>query len=366
MPHAGADDHQAVIETSDAGKLPAQPIVSVVMLAYRHENFLADAIEGVLLQRTDFPVELIIAEDCSPDATLAIAKRYQREHPELIRIITSSGNVGAKENGARAIAACRGVFIAMCEGDDYWHHPAKLQMQVDVLQAQPHVGFVHTEYDRRVGNLVGSSDLSNSPPVASPGAFAKLLHGNDIGTATTVFRADAVRASHAFSRHGASYLFGDYDRMLFVAQHWDVAYIPSSTTTYRHVRGSAMNSGWRQRLALRQSVIQCRKDYMTRSGYTFDDLTQIEVAEHALLYADAYLAGDSEIFDSVTAWRSEHDPVWHAGWRHASRRLIIRSAPLHAFIAWRARQQWRRTIARQYSQMTIPEQRRAALDTLTP
>ena len=113
------------------------PLLSVVTIAYNHEAYIQKCIECVLMQKVNFPIEFIIADDCSTDGTLTICKSYAARYPELIRIITSENNVGAVLNEQRAFMAARGKYIATCEGDDYWTDPDKLQKQVDFLESHP-------------------------------------------------------------------------------------------------------------------------------------------------------------------------------------------------------------------------------------
>jgi glycosyltransferase involved in cell wall biosynthesis len=123
------------------------PLVSVKMITFNHAPYISRAIEGVLRQKTNFPFELVIGEDCSTDGTREIVFRYQKKHPDIIRIVTSDQNVGMKKNGYRTTKACNGKYIAYCEGDDYWHHPEKIQKQVDQLEANPDCGMVYSSYD---------------------------------------------------------------------------------------------------------------------------------------------------------------------------------------------------------------------------
>lgn len=127
------------IEISDPALLPNEPAISVMMLAYNHEAFLAQAIESVLAQRCDFPFELIIAEDCSKDDTLLLACDYQKRHPDVIRVITGRENVGIYRNFVRALSACRGNWTAFCEGDDYWTDESKLALQEKLVGERPEV-----------------------------------------------------------------------------------------------------------------------------------------------------------------------------------------------------------------------------------
>ena len=113
------------------------PLVSVITITYNHEPYIAKTIEGVLMQQVNFPIEFIIAEDCSTDKTRNIVLDYANRYPEQIKVITSEGNVGAEANERRALLAARGKYIAFCEGDDYWTDPLKLQKQVDFLENNP-------------------------------------------------------------------------------------------------------------------------------------------------------------------------------------------------------------------------------------
>ena len=114
------------------------PTVSVHMITYNHEKFIAQAIESVLMQETDFPVELIIGEDCSSDSTRRIVEEYVRKYPNVIKAFLHEQNVGMANNSDAVGNACRGQYKAFLEGDDYWTHPKKLQKQVQLMEANPH------------------------------------------------------------------------------------------------------------------------------------------------------------------------------------------------------------------------------------
>lgn len=113
------------------------PFVSVCMITFNHKKYISEAIEGVLMQKTNFSFEMVIGEDCSTDGTREIVFDYAKKYPNIIRVITSEKNVGMINNLNRTLNACKGKYIAMCEGDDYWIDPYKLQKQVDFLEANP-------------------------------------------------------------------------------------------------------------------------------------------------------------------------------------------------------------------------------------
>ena len=115
--------------------MPEKTMVSVCMITYNHEAFIKEAIEGVLMQKCDFPIELVIGEDCSTDNTRKICEDYASKFPEIIKLLPSNKNWGIIQNSDRTLQACQGKYIAICEGDDYWTAPLKLQKQVDFLEA---------------------------------------------------------------------------------------------------------------------------------------------------------------------------------------------------------------------------------------
>lgn len=128
------------VETSDGERLCKNPLVSVLVATYNQEEFIRQALDSVLMQKTDFEYEVIVGDDCSSDSTGKICAEYQQFHPDVIRYITASQNVlKLGGNLARLNNRARGDFIAVLEGDDYWTDPEKLQKQVDVFRKYPEV-----------------------------------------------------------------------------------------------------------------------------------------------------------------------------------------------------------------------------------
>ncbi|HCB62182.1 MAG: hypothetical protein A2W93_10755 [Bacteroidetes bacterium GWF2_43_63] len=115
-------------------------IVSVAVVTYNHEKYIAQALESILIQQTNFKFEIIIGDDCSKDKTTEICQEYARKYPDKIRHILQPTNVGLRKNNIITWKACRGKYVAMCEGDDYWTDENKLQKQVDLLESNPEYG----------------------------------------------------------------------------------------------------------------------------------------------------------------------------------------------------------------------------------
>lgn len=124
------------------------PLISAYMITYNHVKYIAKAIDSILEQKTKFPFELVIGEDCSTDGTRKIVLKYQEKYPNIIRVVTSDKNIGMHKNSLRTMKACRGEYLAFCDGDDYWHDCKKLEKQADYLQTHPECGLVHSDQNR--------------------------------------------------------------------------------------------------------------------------------------------------------------------------------------------------------------------------
>lgn len=238
-------------ETSDAGRLCRAPVVSVVMITYNHENFIREAIEGVVSQQTDFEYELLVGEDCSQDRTREICFELQQKYPEKIRVMWADINVHKiGGNLTRLYPRCRGEFIALCEGDDFWTDPLRLQKQVDVMRGNPSVGLcfaratlmtqatgaekVWDRNDHIPHGLIKGEDFfrwhtfGRALPDA-PGEDIEFLM-----TATTLVRRsvfDKVRAEYDVFKWRLS--LGDSTLWLGLATLSDVYYLPDVVSVYR-------------------------------------------------------------------------------------------------------------------------------------
>lgn len=129
------------------------PTISTCLIVYNQADYVRDCIDGALMQKTDYAYEIVIGDDCSTDRTSEICKKYAEEYPNLIRYFRREKNLGMIGNWAETIKNCNGKYIALCEGDDYWTDPLKLQKQVDFLEANE--GVVITGHDAFIINEKG-------------------------------------------------------------------------------------------------------------------------------------------------------------------------------------------------------------------
>lgn len=241
------------IETSDPVALCEHPLVSVLMVTYNHEKYIRQAIEGVLMQNTDFEFELIIGEDCSTDRTREICFEYQKRNPDKIRVLWAEKNV-FKHGGniRRVFARCRGEFLAICDGDDYWTDPLKLKKQVDVMRDNANVGLCYCaskiiqEPDQHELDWGG---YTPEPGLITGHDFRDLVcygHKNDDGsiqnayvyTVTVVMRKSAFDAAkRIYDIFSWGLVIADIIYLAGVSSVADVWYIPDCVGVYRRNAG---------------------------------------------------------------------------------------------------------------------------------
>ena len=233
-----------VDKVEDWSRLPVEPLVSVYMITYNHEKFIAQALDGILMQEVDFPYEIVIGEDKSTDRTRAVVCEYQRRHPDKIRLHLSRENLfRQKLAGLGPLAACRGKYIAMCEGDDYWTDPQKLQKQVAVLEAEPDISACYTNAAivHESGAEQPSAFLGEGPPrtlaVKRRNAYVHqkdLIEALLIPTCTQCFRSKYVRDLPDWV---AQVPTGDWGLAIILAQHGPLKYLDETTAVYRRHAG---------------------------------------------------------------------------------------------------------------------------------
>jgi FkbM family methyltransferase len=245
-----ADDAEA-IEFSGVGALVAAPVVTVYMAAYKHEPYLAEAIEGVLAQETDFPIELIIGEDCSPDGTRRIAEHYQRRRLDMIRIVTGPRNLGSGRNIARGIARARGEFVAFCEGDDFWIDPRKLADQVALLRANPgsvlaYGNFAICMLSRGVWRTAGRQGIQTPWGTGSPlsgDLFSTIFSHFSVQTCTVMYRTSVVRDFLRSDFYDPALEMLDLPLAAYATSRGTAEYLDQPVAAYRISPGSATRRG---------------------------------------------------------------------------------------------------------------------------
>lgn len=217
------------------------PTVSVAIITYNHEKFIAQAIESVLMQETDFRVELVVGEDCSTDGTRKIVKAYANKYPNVIRALLPGHNLGAARNFAAVFEACRGKYIACLEGDDYWTDARKLHKQVAIMDLNPQYSMCATTA-RDVVMLPDGKEQAVGivPPGSNKGLFnlEDVLAGYPFRTLTYLLRNGLIKLPDWFQKAG----YGDMCLLVLYAEKGPIVCLDDVTATYR-MHGGGLWSG---------------------------------------------------------------------------------------------------------------------------
>lgn len=213
------------------------PKLSVLLVTYNHEKYIRQALDGVMMQKTDFDFEVVVADDYSQDSTLAIIEEYAPDNLNL-RVLPTERNVGITRNYQRGFAACRGEFVAVLEGDDFWISPTKLKSLVTFLEQHPECALC---FHRFLMHEEASSRFSARPTFEIETEFAlftapQLARDNFIGN----FSACVYRRELIDRLDPALFEMKVYDWMLniMVAQAGMIGYLPTIMSIYRaHLSG---------------------------------------------------------------------------------------------------------------------------------
>ena len=208
--------------------------VSVLMLTYNHEKYIADAIESVVKQQADFSFELVIGEDRSTDDTARICREYQEKYPDLIKLTINEENLGLQENFIRTYNQCSGEYMAICEGDDFWINKHKLQIQADFLDQ-------HKEYSacfHRALNYYqedGSKSIGNGGYQKKVNTVFDIINSNPITNVTVMFRLGLFGELPSWFSKVTSY---DFAIHVLNAEHGDVYFMNKVMAVYRQHKES--------------------------------------------------------------------------------------------------------------------------------
>ncbi len=225
------------------------PVVSVFCITYNHEKFIRDAIEGFLMQKTTFPVEIFIHDDASTDGTAQIVKEYAAKYPQLFWTVLQTENQWAKGNTKilfEYLSKQRGQFIAMCEGDDFWTLAEKLEIQVEYLrnnQACSCTFHLASTVDQTGKQTQACSYIPENNSFSLIECFTHL--GKQYATASMVFRRAALSNAPEWLRQSCNDAFLE----LQLARHGNIDFINLNMSSYRiHPHGTWSRLNDAQRL----------------------------------------------------------------------------------------------------------------------
>lgn len=223
------------------------PLVYTRTMTYNHKDYIRECIEGLLMQKTTFPVRVLIHDDASTDGTAEIVREYEQKYPRLIKAYYQKENSHTKPDKFERRATFGtwriGKYEAICEGDDYWHNPLKLQKQVGFLEAHSDFSMCHSEADYK--DMVKGRFVQNDH--ASAGrrhdqanvAEAHVCGDYVVRTCTIVARNEWIKKIAGEHRDEfRRFIAGDMILVFHLSRMGRVYYIEESLATYRRVPGS--------------------------------------------------------------------------------------------------------------------------------
>lgn len=237
-----------------------KPLVVIRCITYNHEPYLRDALEGFVMQKTDFPFVAIVHDDASTDGTAKIIREYAEKFPDIILPIYETENQYSKRDESldrimrAACDASDAKYYAWCEGDDYWIDPMKLQKQVEALEQNPEASGCYSSFilvDESSCEIHNTSYENNIKRSFTGNVFLELLRGNFIQTCTFICRKDSFVKSTHFEHCKWKI---DYYIFLTVSVNGKLVFIPENTAAYRQTSTGQMGSNIKNVINLSEEI----------------------------------------------------------------------------------------------------------------
>jgi glycosyltransferase involved in cell wall biosynthesis len=296
--------------------------VSVAMITYNHERFLAQALESVLAQQVNFDYEIVAGEDCSTDRTREILMDFHRRYPDRIVPQLREKNVGAMRNFEATLAACRGEYVALLDGDDYWLAVDKLQKQVDLLDAHP--DYALCCHRAQILDETGTWQIPVLPSMeAGLYGIEDLLRQNFTMTGTVVYRRDLPGPLPEWFHTMA---LGDWPLFALVARHGKVALMDEAMSMYRVHSGGIWNS--QPALHQQRETIRMLKALNKELGSKYRRAIQTSLLQaYSTLTALARTEGDR-----IAVGKYVVGCLWNGGWKKRGNRRTLGAYAAYALM----------------------------------
>lgn len=276
--------------------------ISVIVPTYNQESTLAKCLDGILIQRLEGEIEILIGDDGSEDATPDICAVYASKFPDKIRVLRTEpedkyfldGRPSGRKNLIRLLTAATGEFIAFCEGDDYWTNPSKLQSQLAYLLNNADCGlcFHDVDYIERDGTFSGkrhSEVVSRLNGSRTDFTFDELLRENFVPTLSVVMRRPE---KWVFPEWYYKVPFGDWFLNLQVAENRAVHYIPEVMAAYRLGGTWSGRSVSEREIAIFQFYLHLQSYFGEQRASQIQGILQEKFAQHARYVADLLSSKD--------------------------------------------------------------------------
>lgn len=266
---------------------PISPLVTIRCLTYNHEPYIRQCLEGFVMQQTNFNFEAVVHDDASTDGTAAIIAEFAEKYPDIIKPLYETENQYSKRDGSlRRImnAHTHGKYVAMCEGDDYWTDPLKLQKQVDFLEANKNVALCfHNAIEHSTDNeFEDRLWITMNDRVYSSDEIYKTW---TIPTASVLIKREVFSSSTYMSVvNNKHFLTGDTPLFLSAGEYGDLFCISNEPMSVyrRHSQGATViRDGWLSKKAIK-STLQFRKTFKKLTKATCNYMEALVYSQFAV------------------------------------------------------------------------------------
>lgn len=257
--------------------------VSVLIKAYNHEPFIARAIDSALQQRTDFAYEIVVGEDCSTDGTRGVLQHLRDTYPDRIRLLLRERNLGNIRNLTDTLQVCRGEYVALLDGDDYWTSAVKLQQQVAYLDAHP--DFSSCAHNAVVVDATAEAELGTYRPPHRSHAITlrRMLISDPVPTSSVMFRRGLCGEFPAWYY---TIMMGDWPLLVLNLRHGNMWYDSQVAAAHR-VHAGGLWSG-AEPARRRRARIEIYERLNEELGFAHDRLIRGRIARQYLGLAEHY------------------------------------------------------------------------------
>lgn len=299
--------------------------LSVMIITFNHEQFIARAIDSVLAQQVNFDYEIVIGEDCSRDRTRIIVEGFRRRYPDRIVPLFRNENIGAARNAEETLAACRGEYIALLEGDDYWICDQKLQRQVEFLDCHPGSSMCCHRVQFLVETGVAKFDIYPLLP-AGPYRIEDILKVNFVVTCSAMLRRSSVFFLPPWFR---KMRMTDWPMFALAARNGTIELMDEVMAAYRvHAGGSWSSLPSSARLNETSRMLKALDRHL-KFQYT-DTIREVIARPYLNLAASARLNGQR-----TEAAKHLAKCIWNGGWHlPGSQRALLGLAAYILMGSW--------------------------------
>ena len=230
-------------------------MVTIASTTYNMEAFIAEALDSWLAQKTSFPFDILISDDGSTDGTCDVVRRYMEKYPNIRLICT--GHIGKMPNFIRSLKESKGKYVALCDGDDYWIDPDKLQKQFDFMEAHPDFSECFTN-SYVLNTVTGKKKIAKTHLWDEATTEGLLLHRDDDNVQMSPGHTSTFFYRNQFLQEYPKWMYGDvmtdFPLYMLLSKYGKAKFLNEITSVYRHRPDGVSSLGFSYVKAIRRRI----------------------------------------------------------------------------------------------------------------